>query len=223
MRGQSAPAVVCSVCVCVCLWVVMLAAVRFAAPWVAVVPGGVVTRAAGVRGFPWGWVPHAFRSTRQVCLTIPCPFASWGFGPILRWLSRALTPVAARGGSTAVRVQQPLHLLCPQCCRQPRPAAPVPPLNRVLTREKFCLSRRAEACPGSSKSSWRCFVSCTESVLAVLALSLLSMGICEWSRPCGRRCTPAPWFDPARPAGSPALLPPPERVSGRLPGLRGST
>lgn len=68
----------------------------------------------------------------------------------------------------------------------------------------------------------------------MLTLSLLSMGICEPSRPCGRRCTPVSWFAPGRMlpqrgqldprSGSyPAFFPPPERAFGRLPGLRGST
>lgn len=66
-----------------------------------------------------------------MCLTIPCPFASWGFGPILHWLSKGLAPVAARAASAAVRVQQALHLLCPQCCRQP--ACPSFSLSRVTS------------------------------------------------------------------------------------------
>lgn len=32
----------------------------------------------------------------------------------------------------------------------------------------------------------------------MLPMSLLSTGICEWSRPSGRRCTPASWFAPGR-------------------------
>ena len=76
----------------------------------------------------------------------------------------------------------------------------------------------------------------------MFALSLPSVGICEWSGPWGEALHPSvevcprACAAPAQPAGRrqlpphpssgnyPAVFSPPlERVAGRLPGLRGST
>lgn len=139
----------CLHCMHVCSWVATLAAMRFAAPPVAVVLGGLVLQMGmpGQEGFPkpvlrwwrWflqhcaagvgssGWIARALGAPgrcAQTDLSKGTALCSWGFGPILHWSSKALAPATARAASAAARCESGnrKRLLCPRHCQRPAPS-----------------------------------------------------------------------------------------------------